>query len=261
MERISEEFQGNSFTPFPQINSRLIEKQNLDIYHYTYDRQDHYEQFMLYSAYFVGYLKLWEPIEELGIRIRLKWIIFISEILKKYNHPHEGTETIYSSLGSLESFRNISPGTIPMVHKKFRELSAEKIVKDILGLKYIELEEDDIPLNVWGSRYWLFFHYTTFCINGYGKDLINSMADLMLNLHLIIVCPDCYVNLFKHNILDNVTVPMRKTQDPISIIYNFHNVVNASLYSSSFSQNDFCQKYKCEMKFSRKINYIHLIKV
>ena len=49
--------------PFRQISSKLIENKNLEVFLYTYDKQYHFEKFKFYSAYFVGYLKLWEPID------------------------------------------------------------------------------------------------------------------------------------------------------------------------------------------------------
>ena len=219
-------------------------------------------EFKHYAAYFVGYFKLWEPIDNLKIRIQMKWVIFISEILKKYNHPHAGTGVIHNSLGSLKSFRESKVGTIPMLVKRFRELPTKILMEDILGLKYINLEHiRNHYKNVWGSRYWLFLHYTSFSINECGKDLIDSMADLMLNLHMVIVCPECYENLLKHNLFENVTMLMRKTHDPITVIYNFHNIVNTSTSQKYFSQNDFAIKYNCKMKFSKKIDYIHWINV
>ena len=250
-----------SFSPFGEKHSRLIEKKDVSLYDYTYVRLDHFEQFKKFASYFVGYLKLWEPIDNLKVRMQIKWVIFISEILKKYNHPHAGTGYIHKSLDSLKSFRESNPGTIATLIKKFRGFPAESLIEDILGLKYINLTDTmNHYKNVWGSRYWTFLHHTSFCINGYGKDLINSMADLMLNLHMVIVCPVCYENLLKHDMLDNVTIVMRKTQDPITIIYNFHNIVNNSINDKyNFSQNEFCNKYECKMKLREKIDYIQWI--
>ena len=250
----------SSFSPFGKLLPRLIEKKNVEIYHYTYNRQTHFEQFKFYATCFVGYFKLWEPIDNLKIRVQLQWVIFISEILKKYNHPHEGTASIDNSLSSLKSFRECKLETIPTVIEKFRQLTPRRLMENILGLKYIDLE----PIrnhykNVWGPRYWLFLHYTSFCINQYGKELINSMADLMLNLHMVIVCPECYENIFEHDIVDKVTMSMRETQDPITVIYNFHNVVNASIGNKHFSQNSFYTKYECEMKLNNKIDYSRII--
>lgn len=247
--------------PFRQISSRLIEQKNVDIFLYTYEEQYHFEKFKVYSAYFVGYLKLWEPIDDLKMQMRLMWVIFISEILKEYKHFHKGTETIHSALGSLKSFRKLTPGTISKVIKRFRELSTKNIVEDILGLDYIILTESDTYKNIWGSRYWLFFHHTSFCVNHYGQDLICSMADLMLNIKMIIVCPICYHHLSQHNLLEEVTVRMRETLDPITVMYNFHNKVNASAYSHEFSHKNFCEMYQCKIKGSKKMNYIYSIKI
>ena len=247
--------------PFRQISSKLIENKNLEVFLYTYDKQYHFEKFKFYSAYFVGYLKLWEPIDNLKMQIRLMWVIFISEILKKNNHFHKGIETIHSALGSLESFRKLSPGNISELIKKFRELSTETIVKDILGLDYIALTDFDTYKNIWGSRYWLFFHHTSFCINHYGKDLINSMADLMLNIQMIIVCGICLHHLSEHNILEDITVPMRVTQDPITVIYNFHNKVNDVSFSPRFSHKDFCENYQCKRIFDKKMDYMHFLNI
>lgn len=78
---------------------------------------------------------------------------------------------------------------------------------------------------------------------------------------MIIVCPVCYHHLSEHNLLEDVTLNIRETQDPITVIYNFHNKVNVSSFSHEFPYNEFCEMYKCERTFEKKIDFIYSINV
>lgn len=206
---------------------------------YEFDRNIAYLRFKSATVHFLGFLKLVKLTHLLKVYI-VKWIKFIADVCNKY----EGEQRGHITVDDLD-FMSV---------EEFLDFMRNNNVNARLGVENYIFNEPLLLINTWGTPYWTFLHYTSFCVY---KDvrLTNNLAYLLLNFHLLLLCGACSYNYKMHNPLQTITIPMVQTSDPITIMYDFHNRVNKFTGSNIMSLDEFARTYTCQYEGERKILY------
>lgn len=163
---------------------------------------------------------------QLEVRYQLYFIRFISQVLQSFNYIHK-----YKDIQSMD-----------LIH--FATLSTHEIL-DLLSLSPENIEKKIITIDVWGPRFWSFLHYTSFCVTN-NTDLTNTFACIMLNFNRVLPCGVCKTNFRQKNPLKLLYQPIIDSGDCITVLYNFHNIVNKDTYKKTFPLSDFEILYNCK---------------
>lgn len=147
-------------------------------------------------------------------------------------------------------------------HERIVEYSSKECVKDnsanilyMLNLTQTEfLTIKDMNIHVWGPRFWSYMHLISFAIRE-NKDLILQFAALMLTFNLALPCKACSAHYIAKLPLDNVTIPMQESQDPVTIIYTLHNLVNISTGKTVFGREQFLNLYEATSTPSKLVDF------
>lgn len=191
---------------------------------FTFDVDRQFESFKRAATYFVGYLVHYKTVDRMFVQYRVHWLTFVSRVLRKHGHEHATVDEKMTA----DQFAAL---TLPDLYERLR-LDAHTFTPA------------DSYKNVWGNRYWEFLHAASLCVDG-DVTLTRAFANLMLNFHLVLVCGACYNSYKKKDPLRTVTVPMRETLDPVTVLFNLHNNVNAEIGNRPFSIWQFCDRYDC----------------
>jgi hypothetical protein len=116
-----------------------------------------------------------------------------------------------------------------------------------------------LPTNIWGPQIWTFLHCTSILIRN-NPDQISDFARLLINFGIILPCGICSNNFNRHNIGDNISMPMICSQDPITRIFEMHNIVNVSTRKNPFPKDRFLSKYNLTEENINYITYDYSIK-
>lgn len=129
-----------------------------------------------------------------------------------------------------------------------------------LGLKEIPLDpEKDFYKNMWGPRYWDFLHNTSIILQVNNSKLISNFACLLLNFNLLLMCNYCAQNFKAKDPLSELTIKIEKTKDPITVLFNFHNVVNEKLNKDKYAFASFLIQYKLDIIGQDIVSYSETI--
>lgn len=103
------------------------------------------------------------------------------------------------------------------------------------------IEKDKLPW--WGHVYWKFLHLSSFYTDKFNLHL--QFNCVLMTLYLILPCPRCQENYEKLNPLKSLCIPIFKTKDATSMMYNLHNKVNLHKIEPSefFNFADFIKLY------------------
>jgi hypothetical protein len=87
-----------------------------------------------------------------------------------------------------------------------------------------------IDIQSWGNIYWKFLHYGSILTREQKNvDTLMAFACVLRNLQIIIPCGECGENYKKKNVFEKLALPFVKPNgDPITAIFNLHNLVNAA---------------------------------
>lgn len=162
----------------------------------------------------------------------IEFCICVSQILTKIKHIHI---PIHERTFTVTSFNNMTP--------------AELLNR--LKLEPYELERRDYHIMYWGPQYWYFLHTAT-CLVQTDVKLTDRFACLLINFDLIIGCGVCAIHYEEKNPLETLTMPIHKTQDPITQMFCFHNTVNVALGKAVYSEEEFLAYYRLKKIFVRK---------
>lgn len=102
-------------------------------------------------------------------------------------------------------------------------------------------------MNSWSHPFWGFLH-TLSILSSKHDDLLKNFAVLLVNLNLLLPCGICSKHYNELNPLNVVAVPMIYTKDPITVVYNLHNIVNSSIGKRLFDIKDFCSLYNLKIE-------------
>lgn len=124
----------------------------------------------------------------------------------------------------------------------------DRIVQS-LDLPRLEIKYDEYYKNIWGPVYWEFLHLTSIlCMTPYQIDLFSTN---MMNFNLCIICDRCAFN-YKDKDPFKFTMLISLSQDPVTAIYNLHNLVNEALHKSQYPFEDFIRKYNLQVVKDKK---------
>lgn len=106
----------------------------------------------------------------------------------------------------------------------------------------------DLYTDIWGPRTWTFFHTLSVLIapdNIYHvpEKYSRRFAYLMLNFDVLIFCSYCNEHYRQNDPFNNIVLPTVATGNIVPYLYNFHNIVNASLQKPLFTIEQFQRQY------------------
>lgn len=208
---------------------------NVDIYKYEILNRPELEvQFDTFASYFLAYRVGIRPkLEDLAkastfMKYTTEWYKFIGLVKKQYD----------SSIGSLDVTFYTTYADIIQAYK----------------FPSFIMEKNDYTLAIWGPRIWKFLHTTSILIadNTY---LTQMFGCLMLNFDMMILCGICSHNYKRKNPLESVLLKIKYSNDPISVIYMLHNLVNMSLRKSVYNIYNFLTTYHLTRTLIKTVDY------
>lgn len=97
-------------------------------------------------------------------------------------------------------------------------------------------------ITTWSHPYWEFLHWTSICVYikftisggtaGQHAQIIEKFAAMLINLNFVLLCGNCVQNYNNLN-LDPLIATMLQTNDPITAVYNLHNMVTTKVAISN----------------------------
>uniref|UniRef100_A0AAU8GF13 Sulfhydryl oxidase n=1 Tax=Faxonius propinquus nudivirus TaxID=3139431 RepID=A0AAU8GF13_9VIRU len=225
-------------------NQRIIEEKNIQVYAYTFSKEEKFKQFIQILPMFLFYIKHYKPIYLSFINYRVSWIKFIINIFNDNNYEY-----------NVKFFKNFT--AITFMNTTYENLCYNLFIVPYEGSKY------DGYKNIWGSRYWCFLHLISFLVYN-NNEMLVTFACLLLNFHLVLLCSVCSENFLNKDPLRVLTMRIIKTQDSISTLYNFHNIVNETLLGtySKYTEINFLKLYNCSRYIKvNSLSYIEIIDI
>ncbi|QLI62364.1 Ac92 [Dikerogammarus haemobaphes nudivirus] len=219
----------------------VIFKDSVEIFSYKIHNRSHLETlFIEASSYFLAYRTNLTPnmsnVAKVGVFIQysVEWFKFIGKVLALNNASiNTNNITFYT--------------TYEQFQKQYK-------------LPAFKLEANDYQLSKWGPKMWNFLHLTSILIKD-DEYLTSVFGCLMLNFNLMIFCGLCSENFKKKNPINSILLKIKYSKDPITVMYHFHNVVNASLRKNLYSIYDFMSTYNLTRKYIDTIEYIEDIDI
>lgn len=98
-------------------------------------------------------------------------------------------------------------------------------------------------INEWGVAYWRFLHLGSI-LSTRSDELVDFFAGIVLNFEVMIPCSMCAKHYVEMDPANSLLVPILRSRDPITAIYNLHNRVNRSRNVPNFPFHDFLALYK-----------------
>ncbi len=218
--------------------------------YYKFDRQQAYENFKNSAAYFAGFLMDMMAVGKSAPIIngmKLKWLKFIKTIMLYEDYEMDNSS---SNFRDLNRFNELDYNDMP-------SLTLEQ-VSDMMDLDIDKMKQYRENRGNWGPNLWLFLHNTSFMVDG-NQIFIETFAGLMLNFNLVMYCSICVNGYVAKDPLQNVVIPMVESSDPITVIFQLHNLVNKSTNKPNLSIEAFCNLYNCNITDSESISYSRVI--
>lgn len=203
------------------------------------DKNDLIKNFEESTSYFLFYRKKvtvnpQQPEKaKLFMRYTTEWYNFIRKIIKTYKAT---TKTEYNFYTQYE------------------------VLQKELKLPIVTVEDKEYITTIWGPRIWKFLHYTSIMIQD-NKELIQTFGCLMLNFDLFILCGICKESFKKKEPLSTILMRMKHSNDAITVLFNFHNMVNATLHKPLINILEFDEIYNVKHYFVKRIPYKETINI
>lgn len=203
------------------------------------NKQELIKNFEEYASYFLFYRKHitidpHQPIKaKLFMRYTTEWYNFIRNVTSTYK---------------------VTPKTVYSFFTQYEVLQKE------LELPIVTVEKEEYITTKWGPRIWKFLHYTSIMIQ-HNKELIMTFACLMLNFDLFILCGVCKDSFKKKEPLSTILMRIKHGNDPITVLFNFHNMVNATLHKPLINILEFDEIYNVKHYFLKRIPYKETINI
>ncbi|UBZ25488.1 Ac92-like protein [Crangon crangon nudivirus] len=223
--------------------SITVEENDVSVYRYELQDPEHaHKEFKQHAGDFLTYLKFLVP-NKSNIRMYIQYttyqmqiVEFVSKVLTHIGHKHTPFTKVGVGLFNSSAYNN------------------EKLLEMLDLYTYVKLDATYLYKSVWGRTYWFFLHFTSLLIKD-DKTLIDTFASILLNFNLALLCGDCSVNYKAKDPLKTLTVRINETQDPITSLYLFHNIVNTAIHSHIYPIENFLTMYKLEQHYIKDIAY------
>ena len=95
----------------------------------------------------------------------------------------------------------------------------------------------------WGNAMWYFIHTLTYKLKDEHSDKSYEIMKLIYNICINTPCPTCSEDA--KQTLNNLNMnKIKKREDLIRVMFEFHNIVNNKLNKTEFTMKEFNNKYK-----------------
>jgi len=95
----------------------------------------------------------------------------------------------------------------------------------------------------WGNAMWYFIHTLTYKLKDEHSDKSYEIMKLIYNICINTPCPTCSEDA--KQTLNNLNMnKIKKREDLIRVMFEFHNIVNNKLNKTEFTMKEFNNKYE-----------------
>lgn len=161
------------------------------------------------------------------MKYTVEWYNFIKEVIGTYRTVPNQNYTFYSNYETM---------------------------RKQLSLPLVTINNNEYLPTVWGPRTWKFLHYSSILIQD-NDILISTFACLLLNFDLFILCGICKEHFKRKDPISTIVMRIKYSKDPITVLFNFHNMVNASLHKPLINILEFKKIYNIEQNFIKTVQY------
>ena len=95
----------------------------------------------------------------------------------------------------------------------------------------------------WGNAMWYFIHTLTYKLKDEHSDKSYEIMNLIYNICINTPCPTCSEDA-KQTLNKLNMNKIKKREDLIRVMFEFHNIVNNKLNKTEFTMKEFNNKYK-----------------
>jgi hypothetical protein len=109
----------------------------------------------------------------------------------------------------------------------------------------------------WGNGMWYFIHTLTYKLKDEHSDKSYEIMKLIYNICINTPCPSCSEDA--KQTLNNLNMnKIKKKEDLIRVMFEFHNIVNKKLNKNEFTMKEFINKYE-RSNTSNIFNYFFIL--
>lgn len=198
-------------------------------YSYTkVNRDEEYRKVLSEFLYYVSVIKPIQPLVTIYKAVHGNLFNFIGLILKRISKTSvDGVGVDDSDLGegnvAADDIDTVTVTSTDDVKNVDLDMFSNNYYEQIrIMFELPELNRENLPW--WGHVYWRFLHLSSFYTDRFNLHL--QFNCILMTLYLLLPCPTCQKNYQEMQPLKTLCIPIFKTKDATTMMYELHNQVN-----------------------------------